>query len=209
MGETDGRVIFWIMSMSNANLPQENSNEGIFLSASKWEVSDNEARMGELLFHRCTKILSNLFLFILSSFSAKLDGTTEKVKSKLAQHTSIEVFNVVSNFSALLFCWHYLPCCQFLGLAGIGRGLQQTRRNWEEEGEKVLLYAAFGDWAHEVILFVKLVGPVGRYWGKEVTSKAWENGVRLAQQKEWPHLNMNNILNFSYLQICCGRTQLG
>ena len=99
-GETNGHVIL----MSNVNLPQENSNEGIFLSASKWEVSDNEARMGELLFHRCTKILSNLFLFILSSFSAKLDGTTEKVKSKLAQHTSIEVFNVVSNFSALLFC---------------------------------------------------------------------------------------------------------
>ena len=44
--------------MSNVNLPQENSNEGIFLSASKWEVSDNEARMGELLFHRCTKICS-------------------------------------------------------------------------------------------------------------------------------------------------------
>ena len=103
-GETDGRVIFWIMSMSSINLLQENSNEGSFLFASKWEVSDNEARMGELLFHRCTKILSNLFLFILSSFSAKLDGTTEKVKSKLAQHTSIEVFNVVSNFSALLFC---------------------------------------------------------------------------------------------------------
>ena len=55
-GETDGRVIFWIMSMSIVNLLQENSNEGIFLSASKWEVSDNEARMGELLFHRCTKI---------------------------------------------------------------------------------------------------------------------------------------------------------
>ena len=50
-GETNGRVIL----MSNVNLPQENSNEGIFLSASKWEVSDNEARMGELLFHQCTK----------------------------------------------------------------------------------------------------------------------------------------------------------
>ena len=53
-GETNGRVTL----MSNVNLPQENSNEGSFLSASKWEVSDNEARMGELLFRRCTKILS-------------------------------------------------------------------------------------------------------------------------------------------------------
>ena len=53
-GETNGRVTL----MSNVNLPQENSNEGSFLSASKWEVSDNEARMGELLFHQCTKILS-------------------------------------------------------------------------------------------------------------------------------------------------------
>ena len=48
--------------MSNVNLPQENSNEGIFLSASKWEVSDNEARMGELLFHQCTKICQLIFL---------------------------------------------------------------------------------------------------------------------------------------------------
>ena len=52
------RQMIVVMSMSNVNLPQENSNEGIFLSASKWEVSDNEARMGELLFHRCTKICS-------------------------------------------------------------------------------------------------------------------------------------------------------
>ena len=44
-----------------------------------------------------------LNFYILSSFSAKLDGTTEKVKSKLAQHTSIEVFNAVSNIFALLF----------------------------------------------------------------------------------------------------------
>ena len=88
--------------MSSINLLQENSNEGSFLSASKWEVSDNEARMGELLFHRCTKFVQ-LDFFILSSFSAKLDGTTEKVKSKLAQHTSIEVFNAVSNIFALLF----------------------------------------------------------------------------------------------------------
>ena len=43
-----------------------------------------------------------LNFYILSSFSAKLDGTTEKVKSKLAQHTSIEVFNAVSNIFALL-----------------------------------------------------------------------------------------------------------
>ena len=55
--------------MSNVNLPQENSNEGIFLSASKWEVSDNEARMGELLFQRCNvPKLCPLNFFILSSF---------------------------------------------------------------------------------------------------------------------------------------------
>ena len=30
------------------SLIQENSNDASFLSASKWEVSDNEARMGEL-----------------------------------------------------------------------------------------------------------------------------------------------------------------
>ena len=47
--------------------------------------------------------LVELNFYILSSFSAKLDGTTEKVKSKLAQHTSIEVFNAVSNILALLF----------------------------------------------------------------------------------------------------------
>ena len=29
------------------SLIQENSNDASFLSASKWEVSDNEARMGE------------------------------------------------------------------------------------------------------------------------------------------------------------------
>ena len=47
------RQMIVVMSMSNVNLPQENSNEGNFLSTSKWEVSDNEARMGELFFHRC------------------------------------------------------------------------------------------------------------------------------------------------------------
>jgi len=44
----------------------DNSQEASFLSASKWDVLDSGQRM------------------------AKLDGTTDKVKSKLAQHTSIE-----------------------------------------------------------------------------------------------------------------------
>ena len=114
--------------------------------------------------------------FILSSFSAKLDGTTEKVKSKLAQHTSIEVFNVVSNFSALLFCWHYLPCCQFLGLAGIGRGLQQTRRNWEEEGEKVFLSCYMTHWW--LISWSNFVCQTCRSGGQILRKRSHRQGVR-------------------------------
>ena len=39
------------------------------------------------------KITWDLTNIMMRTFSAKLDGTTEKVKSRLAQHTSIEVVN--------------------------------------------------------------------------------------------------------------------
>ena len=115
-------------------------------------------------------------IFLSCPLSAKLDGTTEKVKSKLAQHTSIEVFNVVSNFSALLFCWHYLPRCQFLGLAGIGRGLQQTRRNWEEEGEKVFLSCYMLHWW--LISWSNFVCQTCRSGGQILRKRSHRQGVR-------------------------------
>ena len=63
------------------------------MSASKWEVSDNEARMGEFDEDPIgrDKSVGKWTNADKDMISAKLDGTTEKVKSRLAQHTSIEV----------------------------------------------------------------------------------------------------------------------
>ena len=130
------RQMVVIMSMSNANLPQENSNEGIFLSASKWEVSDNEARMGELLFHRCTKICSTQFLYLVLFFSQVGWNHWKSEKQTGSTHFHRGFQCCFKHFCLALWLTQ-LPFSKFIGLAGIGWGLQQAKRNWEEEGEKV------------------------------------------------------------------------